>query len=177
MYEEERALSLLKRSVLVNGKDSLKRAPEYEVLKGGMTMFFRNGYGDVYETSSQGGFINGYSEEYLDIAQNLKDVKLFSFDNNYDTLLDRGNLLLKEGNKEYLDAEIKENDTNFIFYTSGTSSKPKGVKLSHKSIVSNIEASNEKLKLDSSDVALTMSRIAPLSLSCGENLPRRKKRC
>ena len=52
MYEEDRALSLLKRSVLVNGKDSLKRAPEYEVLKGGMTMFFRNGYGDVYETSS-----------------------------------------------------------------------------------------------------------------------------
>ena len=72
MYEEERALSLLKRSVLVNGKDSLKRAPEYEVLKGGMTMFFRNGYGDVYETSSQGGFINGYSEEYLDEALELK---------------------------------------------------------------------------------------------------------
>ena len=97
-----------------------------------------------------------YSEAYVDKVSELEDVKLFSFENSYDTLIERGKTILKEGDKSYIDSEIDENDTNFIFFTSGTSSKPKGVKLSHRNIASNIEASSIQIGLDSSDIALSI---------------------
>jgi len=42
--------------------------------------------------------------------------------------------------------KIKEDDVVSIIYTSGTSSKPKGVMLTHKSIISNILGANELVK-------------------------------
>ena len=107
----------------------------------------------VYSSDIQGLF---YSESNEEKVAELEDVKLFSFEESYDTLIERGKTLLKDGDKSYIDAKIDEIETNFIFFTSGTSSKPKGVKLSHRNIVANIEASNSVLGLDSSDVALSI---------------------
>lgn len=53
-------------------KDNLTRAREYEILKGGRTLFFRDGTGRVYETSSESGFVNAYTEDYLKEAVFLK---------------------------------------------------------------------------------------------------------
>ena len=109
---------------------------------------------NIVESSNIQGLF--YSDSHEEIVSELEDVKLFSFEESYDTLLERGKLLISEGDKSYIDAEIDDEETNFIFYTSGTSSKPKGVKLSHKNIVANLEASSMQIGLDSSDVALSI---------------------
>ena len=107
----------------------------------------------VNSSNIQGLF---YSEPHEGKACELEDVKLFSFEESYNTLIERGKHLINEGDKSFIDAELDEEETNFIFYTSGTSSRPKGVKLSHKNIVANIEASSIQIGLDSSDVALSI---------------------
>ena len=48
--------------------------------------------------------------------------------------------------KEDILHKIKEDDVVSIIYTSGTSSNPKGVMLTHKSIISNILGANELVK-------------------------------
>ena len=61
------------------------------------------------------------------------------------------NELLNLGSKSYekfkiierFVSKINENDVVSIIYTSGTSNKPKGVMLTHKSIISNIVGANE----------------------------------
>ena len=99
-----------------------------------------------------------YSEKYKKdlLSKDFDRVQRFSIENTYHTLINRGEVLLKDGDKKYIDRVINGDDTNVIFFTSGTSSKPKGVKLSHKNIVSNIEASSNVLKLDSRDIALSI---------------------
>lgn len=72
MTDEQKALSFLKNAVIVWRKDNLTRAPEYEILKGGRTLFFRDGTGRVYETSAESGFINAYTEDYLNEALLLR---------------------------------------------------------------------------------------------------------
>ena len=99
-----------------------------------------------------------YSDKFENIISNkdFDGLQRFSIDNYYNTLIQRGEILLKEGDKKYIEKAVNEDDICAIFFTSGTSSKPKGVKLSHKNIVSNIEASSNILGLDSSDIALSV---------------------
>jgi len=55
-------------------------------------------------------------------------------------LLKEGDKLIKEGNTEYINAEIDEKAMNILLFTSGTTSKSKAVMLSHKNVASNIYA-------------------------------------
>ncbi|MFQ6103680.1 MAG: AMP-dependent synthetase/ligase [Candidatus Glassbacteria bacterium] len=50
---------------------------------------------------------------------------------------------------------VDKNDLSTIMYTSGTSGLPKGVRLSHKNITSNVIAMTEALKVDESDRCLS----------------------
>lgn len=56
------------------------------------------------------------------------------------SLLIKGEELIKNGNKEYINAEIDENIMSILLFTSGTTSKSKAVMLSQKNIASNIYA-------------------------------------
>ena len=65
----------------------------------------------------------------------------------FDSLIDAGSESSKKATfKEDTLHKIKEDDLVSIIYTSGTSSKPKGVMLTHKSIISNILGANELVK-------------------------------
>ena len=65
----------------------------------------------------------------------------------FDSLIDAGSESSKKATfKEDTLHKIKEDDVVSIIYTSGTSSKPKGVMLTHKSIISNILGANELVK-------------------------------
>ena len=65
----------------------------------------------------------------------------------FDGLIDAGSESSKKATfKEDTLHKIKEDDVVSIIYTSGTSSKPKGVMLTHKSIISNILGANELVK-------------------------------
>ncbi len=55
-------------------------------------------------------------------------------------LIEKGEELLKQGEKEYIQTKIDENVMNILLFTSGTTSKSKAVMLSQKNIASNIYA-------------------------------------
>jgi len=52
-------------------------------------------------------------------------------------------------------AEIKENDVCTIIYTSGTTGEPKGVILTHKNIISNVNAALEIFPITKDDIFLS----------------------
>lgn len=53
-------------------------------------------------------------------------------------LIENGKKLLEEGNREFLDAKVNDNEMSVLLFTSGTTSISKAVMLSHWNIVSNI---------------------------------------
>ena len=59
---------------------------------------------------------------------------------NVGQLITTGQSLLKQGNNEYVNAKIDENEMNILLFTSGTTSKSKAVMLTQKNIASNIYA-------------------------------------
>lgn len=52
-------------------------------------------------------------------------------ENDYKNLIKNGKILLKEGNRDYLDIEINNKEAKIILFTSGTTAKSKAVLLSH----------------------------------------------
>ena len=77
----------------------------------------------------------------------VKSTKLNKTINSFDNLIDKGSKSLgKASFKKDTLYKVKEDDVVSIIYTSGTSSKPKGVMLTHKSIISNILGANELVK-------------------------------
>ena len=77
----------------------------------------------------------------------VNSTKLNKTINSFDNLIDKGSKSLgKSSFKEDTLYKVKEDDVVSIIYTSGTSSKPKGVMLTHKSIISNILGANELVK-------------------------------
>ncbi len=74
----------------------------------------------------------------------VKSTKLNKTINSFDNLIGKGSKSLSKSScKEGTLHKVKEDDVVSIIYTSGTSSKPKGVMLTHKSIISNILGANE----------------------------------
>ena len=77
----------------------------------------------------------------------VKSTKLNKTINSFDNLIGKGSKSLSKSSfKEDTLHKVKEDDVVSIIYTSGTSSKPKGVMLTHKSIISNILGANELVK-------------------------------
>ena len=77
----------------------------------------------------------------------VKSTKLNKTINSFDYLIDKGSKSLSKSSfREDTLYKVKEDDVVSIIYTSGTSSKPKGVMLTHKSIISNILGANELVK-------------------------------
>ena len=106
-----------------------------------------------------------FAEEYIDIMKRMKKttkVKTFICMDKIETkeenfynledLLEKGRRLLKEGNREFLDAPIDNEKMSIILFTSGTTSQSKAVMLSHKNIASNITSMNKVEKFLSTDV-------------------------
>ncbi len=80
-------------------------------------------------------FEEKYNIEYfISMGQEEHTEKAFSLDR----LIDEGERLLREGIRDYVDAEIDPNQMATLMFTSGTTGMAKGVMLSHKNIVANV---------------------------------------
>ena len=60
--------------------------------------------------------------------------------NSVPELMEKGRKIIEDGNKDYIENEIDENEMNILLFTSGTTSKSKGVMLSQRNIASNVYA-------------------------------------
>ena len=71
-------------------------------------------------------------------------------------LIENGKKLIKEGNREFLDAKINPTEMSIMLFTSGTTSKSKVVALSHKNICTNLMDLGSILDVTSEDTLLSI---------------------
>ena len=92
-----------------------------------------------------------FDKKMLDLIENIKGrgntaikeyVCMEEVDGyrNVHELIKKGKEIIENGNKEYIDNKIDENELSIILFTSGTTSKSKAVMISQKNIASNIYA-------------------------------------
>ena len=80
---------------------------------------------------------------------------LISMENEEQELIKKGEQLIKQGNREFIDAKIDNEKMNIMLFTSGTTSASKIVALSHKNLVSNLMDISSILDVNSDDVFLS----------------------
>ena len=129
-----------------------KSLPEREIalsLKQSLAdcVIFDSKYEDIMKKIKNAGDNNIKSYICMD---KITDSSFISLQN----VIEKGKELLKNGNKEYSEAEIKADEMSIILFTSGTTSSSKAVMLSHKNITENINALNIAEDIYETDVAL-----------------------
>lgn len=84
-----------------------------------------------------------YSDTYSDIADELKvrglNIEYINM-NTIFNLLSEGVKLIEQGEHDFIDYQVKDDDLAAIVYTSGTMGASKGVVLTHKNIATNAVA-------------------------------------
>jgi len=103
----------------------------------------------IKEIANEG--LNSNIEMFIGMDRKQSEGKFIS----YSELLEEGNKLLEEGNREFLDAQIDIEAVAEILFTSGTTSKSKAVMLSQKNITFNIHQHNQMVDLKTEDVFLS----------------------
>mgnify|MGYP002550028937 FL=1 len=111
-----------------------------------------------------------YSNKYEEILNKIKYSKsnklkhLISMDNlenkegiySQKELIQKGEELIKNGDKRFVNAEIDNEKMSIMLFTSGTTSKSKVVALSHKNIASNLMDIGSILDITSEDTLLSI---------------------
>ncbi len=110
-----------------------------------------------------------YSKNYQTMLENAKNEgvgklkHLISMDLNIHTngiyaekeLIEKGKELIKQGNKEFVNAKIDNEKMSIMLFTSGTTSASKAVALSHKNLCSNLMDIASILDVDCNDTFLS----------------------
>lgn len=100
-----------------------------------------------------------------EIMKNNKSVRYFinmdseETDGNYlpyKSLLEKGQQLLLQGNRDFLDAAIDNEVMSILLFTSGTTDKSKAVMLSHKNVCENLMNMCAMIYIDDKDVFLSV---------------------
>lgn len=75
---------------------------------------------------------------------------------SFTQLIKEGEELLREGIREYVDADIDPDQMATLMFTSGTTGMAKGVMLSHKNIASNVYNMSKLVKVNDKDIVLSI---------------------
>lgn len=84
-------------------------------------------------------------------SKNSDDISI-----SYNELIKEGKKLVKNGDNSYMNITIDKREFRILLFTSGTTSKPKGVMLCHENIAANIAAAYDILTLKPSDRFLSV---------------------
>ena len=102
-----------------------------------------------------------YEEILLSVKKDIESLKyIICFDGNseisYTKLIENGSILIQNGNAEFINSQINNNELGFIMFTSGTTEKSKAVMLSHENICSNLLNVEKQFPIESKDIALSV---------------------
>ncbi len=95
-----------------------------------------------------------YADSYSDIAEDNSELKTYSM-KDFAKFYEEGRKIIDGGNTEYLDYVPDGDAMSSIIFTSGTTGKPKGVMLSPKNMIADINAAGSISSL-AGDTLLTL---------------------
>lgn len=100
-----------------------------------------------------------YSSEFNNRLKDLSDkmpinnfISMDEGELSIDNLIAKGKVLIENGNRNFIDADIDNEKLATLLFTSGTTSSSKVVMLSHKNIMSNVKAGQMMVHVDEKDI-------------------------
>ena len=108
-------------------------------------IFYSNKYSEVMERLKEQGNTNIKYFISMDLEQEQNGIYAEK------QLIEAGKKLIEQGNREFLDAKINEEEMSIMLFTSGTTAMSKAVMLSHKNICSNLIDIASVIKVDEYD--------------------------
>lgn len=88
----------------------------------------------------------------MDLEKNIVEKDIFS----EMQLIQQGQCLIENGDRSFIDAKIDAQEMSIMLFTSGTTSKPKIVALSHQNICTNLMDLGSILDVNSKDILLSV---------------------
>lgn len=108
-------------------------------------IFYSNKYDEIMNRVKEQGNTNVKYFISMDLEQEENGIY------SQKELIEQGKKLLKEGNTEFLNAEIDAEKMSIMLFTSGTTAMSKAVMLSHKNICTNLKDITSVIKLYTTD--------------------------
>ena len=112
-------------------------------------VIYENKYSDIFNKLKEDNNTTLKTFINMDLVKETKGVL------SYKKLVKEGKELIKNGNEDYNNINIDNEKMSILLFTSGTTSKPKGVMLSQKNICSNVMAMARMSKMYPNDVLLS----------------------
>lgn len=112
-------------------------------------VIYENKYSDIFNKLKEDNNTTLKTFINMDLVKETKGIL------SYNKLVEEGKELIKNGNEVYNKINIDNEKMSILLFTSGTTSKPKGVMLSQKNICSNVMAMARMSKMYPNDVLLS----------------------